>query len=125
MGIESEMVYGGQYDDVKCPICGVPWNDELTGEKHSPECSRHAYRPGAPDVGSKGALAGHLIEAARPGMSAASEAEALAEIVRTSGYLHREPGLAAPPKMSPIGDKTGTESTSSLPASLAAIDAHD
>jgi hypothetical protein len=31
-----------QYDEVKCPICGVNWFE------HSPECCRHAYRPVSP-----------------------------------------------------------------------------
>jgi hypothetical protein len=60
-----------QYDEVKCPICGVNWFE------HSPECCRHAYRPvspprpdwveetpsnvSRPDVGSGGAPAGHPI----------------------------------------------------------------
>jgi len=45
------------YDHIRCATCGAPWTS------HSPDCSRHPYRPGAlRDVGTKGALAGHLIE---------------------------------------------------------------
>lgn len=29
----------GPYEDRKCPVCGVPW------EEHTDQCPRHAYRP--------------------------------------------------------------------------------
>lgn len=32
-------MYHGEYDRVKCPVCGFPWTEHLAS------CPRHAYRP--------------------------------------------------------------------------------
>lgn len=63
-----------QYDDVRCPTCGTPYED------HTAECIRHEFRPGpkveAPSTVLAGSYGGSAFHADAPDVHRNGKVEA-------------------------------------------------